>query len=709
MGSESKRKRDPRSPVRTEDPLGPVPHLWLVGGLILVTGLAYANSLTGDFVFDDQFLRAPLFQQIHSLTDALDFSGPRWLAFATFGLNVYFGGMNSVGYHVVNVAVHAANVVLVYLLLIQLGAGRKYPATAGALIFAVHPLFTEAVANVAGRFSVLCALFYFIAVLAFVRALDSEGRVRQAGWILVVAVSGTLGWYAKQEVMALPLALIGIYWVSRDRKNWAVLAPLALLPAGLLAYYREPLAGLLLEVQSDSLLTRVASDPVLAFPSFFRTYISSITGYYLPRFAVPLGLSADPHVSEAVGWLQPRFLIAVAVLSGMAWLILQGRRLDRRLAVGAVTLLLSPLTAYAFVPLADVVLEHRAYIPGLGIALLSGWAADLALRKYGRRTMLAVGVLAVSFSVATVHRNGVWQDSLSLWEATEAASGEKARPHVNLGQTYQLAGRTDDAVEEYAHALELRPDLPVAKSNLASLFIALGRLDDAETLLTEVTSEAPSFTDAWVHLGTLHMRRLEFDEGLEAFDRALALDPSSSFALVNKANALTETGDFEGALEHFRRAMALRPDVMEFRMDLALAYYRSGDHEAAERELLSLKDTDLAADAYRNLGVLSTDSGELESALTYLQESLRIRPDRSVRNAVGSTYLKLDMPDAAIETLRAGIEDDPEYGPFAINLALAYERTQEFDSAREVLSDFLEINPGSPYAGEARNRLDALD
>ena len=680
---------------------------------MLVTAVVYANSLGGEFLFDDlQFVRNPQAQNIETLSDAVDFSGFRRLTFMTYGLNVYLGGMNPLSFHIVNVLIHAINVALIYMLLMHFAGGVQYPAAVGALIFAVHPLFTEAVSYVSGRYSALCGTFYFLAVLTFIKGLDTEVTKKRIFWFSVTAISGVLAWHAKQDALALPVTLAALTWISGSKKNWKVLTPLVGALALALFYYRDSLLALFRNVGANTALVAAGADPALPFPTYLWAYVSSIVGYYVPRLIVPLGpfsLSADPYVPTVESWFSPEFIFSAAVLGGLSWLIVQGSKFDRWVMAGVVTLIVSPLTAYAFSPLADPVLEHRAYIPGLGIAVLWGWLARSGFRRYGKASVVGILVVAGLFSIMTVRRNVVWKDNLTFWETLEADSSENARPHLNLGQQFQSSGRIDEAIREYQHALEIRPNLVAASSNLAAILLNRGQFDEAEPVLLDLTRTSPSFAEGWVNLGALYMNRREFDQALAAYDRALEADPNSAAAFLYKGNTLTEIGNFDAALENYRRAMDLRPDAIEFKLDLAMHYYRSGDHPAAERELVSLRGTPIAAAAYMNLGMMSMDAEDYPSALEYFKESARIRSDVAVLNQIGFTYLAMDMPDAAIEEFQNVLQAQPGYGPSVINMAIAYQEKKEDETAEQILRQFLRVYPSSPFAARARERLETLN
>src|SRR5262245_55855663 len=152
--------------------------------LVALAVICYSTSFRGEFVFDDNqvVLQNSELPNVRTLRDVA-FSGTGWrqLLFFTYRLNYYWGGLDPFGYHVLNVALHALNVLLVYWIILtavnvkETNEGR-FAALAGAAVFAVHTLFTSAVSYIAGRSSVLCATFYFLAILLFLKALTAAQR-----------------------------------------------------------------------------------------------------------------------------------------------------------------------------------------------------------------------------------------------------------------------------------------------------------------------------------------------------------------------------------------------------------------------------------------------------------------------------------------------------------------------------------------------------
>ena len=685
--------------------------------LIVLTVIVYANSLHGMFIFDDQqiILQNPRLMNVHTLNDAFAIgAGWRQLLFLTYGLNYYWSGLDTVSYHLLNVLLHVVNVLLVYgIILVALrdDTRARFAAFAGAAVFAVHTLFSASVSYIAGRSSELCGTFYFASILLFFSGLNSTQRSRRIICIALAGVAGLLAWQAKQEAITLPLFLAAVVFLRMEKKDWRWIAPLAAIPVVGLFVVWDQIKAMYATVGGNEILVSAGFEKVLPAATYFRTYITAVVGYYLPRFVVPVNLSADPQIASVDHWYSPEFLFAIAVLGGLAWLALRSYRRDPLLSLGIAAILISPLAAYAAIPLADVVLEHRAYIPGLGVALIFAWTFHWVARSYANLRWPLAGSVIILLGLMTIGRNAVYATNISLWEDAEAKSSGKPRPHFNLGQAYQDTQRMPEAIREYQHALALKPDIYAAYSNIAAIYLDQREFGKGEEMLQKVTTLAPNFTEGFINLAVLYIRTQQPDKALSAVNRALELNPESFAAHFNKGEALTQKGDFKAALESYKQAIHLRPDLPSFRLTLGVAYSRAGDRDMAEKEFVALTNTPIAAEAYRNLGVLYTEEGKMDEAVQNFQEATRLKPAFSdAYHDLGVVYIQKRMPDAAIEQFRKTLQQQPDHGPATMHIAMALQMKGDISGAKQTLQDYLQRygTSGSPYIGQIRQQLAAL-
>src|SRR5205085_3070341 len=201
---------------------------------------------------------------------------------------------------------------------------------------------------------------------------------RRVVYLLCAAVASFLAWQTKQEAVTLPAFLAAILFLRKRRWGWIVpLAAIAVVLALIILLLpaspggSQTLSSLL---SANRPLVAAGADNVLPFVAYIRTSLTWIVNYYFPRYIAPVSLSIDPDVPPVDHWYDFKFLFAVLVLSFMAYAVIHFSQSEPLLSLGLAGILVSPLLARAAIPLADIVLENRAYVPGIGVAFVFAWA-----------------------------------------------------------------------------------------------------------------------------------------------------------------------------------------------------------------------------------------------------------------------------------------------------------------------------------------------
>lgn len=429
---------------------------WVLAGAVL---LAYANAFPGVFQFDD-------YKAIVNSTETHSWeawagsvaSGYRPLLKLTYLLNSTLNE-SLFGFHLFNLLLHSGTVILVYLLALQFGrccaADRnwRWAALFTALLFAVHPVHSEAVTYLSGRSTSLMTFFYLFSLWAYARSL-APGQIRFRYLSLALFALAVL---SKESAMLFPLALLVWEWACRT--PWRVTAkrlwPYWLLfVSGALALLLHPKYWTLM---SESVQLRSLHDSFLT-----QVYV---TVAQIGKLAWPLALNIDPDypVLHEIGAVLPQLLLLLAMIA----LAVSSRSTRPWLSLGLAWLVVHLLVLNTFFPRADIANERQLYWADW--AMLCALAVE-AERWLSRRTaMIALGVLVCVLAGLTLQRNTAYFSEVALWEDTVAKSPNKARAWNNLGFAYQLDGRKDDAVRAYCMAIRLNPEHVKARNNLARL------------------------------------------------------------------------------------------------------------------------------------------------------------------------------------------------------------------------------------------------
>lgn len=443
--------------------------------LVAAVAVAFGNALENGFVYDDGLLvvdnpvvRAPLTD-----LDALGFYRP--LRTLSYRLDYALGGLDPRVFHGANLVYHALTVLLVRAVLARIGIS-PWAATAGALVFAVHPVQTDAVTYVAGRRDILCGLFFVAGFLFYLRYRETRRRRELAAALM----SYILAILAKEMAITLPIVCLLFDRVSMARATPATgrYRLFAILAAA---------GGVVAWTFYGRFVERVMAVTPWhgGTPGTNLATVLRVWAHYLWLILWPARLSADYSyrafpVSTSV--LDPRAGVAAAVLGGLAVLTWWRWRRGDVAAFGATWWAATLLPVSHIVPYRELLAEHYLYVPMMGVACVVAAATDAAVaRTSAPRVVAAVVTVAVlAATTRTIVRNRDWHDELSLWSATVATAPECARARFNLGQTYVQQMRFAEAEREWLAAATLTPDDLDTVLALAMLYYRQGRFAEAE-------------------------------------------------------------------------------------------------------------------------------------------------------------------------------------------------------------------------------------
>ena len=522
----------PRAPAPAASaPLGPK-DAFAVGAVLVLGALAYSSSLRGEFVFDDlvQIVDNPAIRDLGS------FLGPsgyrmlpnRYVAYVTFALNYLAGGYDPFGWHLVNVAIHLANGVLVWALVVlafrspRLRSSALVPASraiafASAALFVSHPLTTQAVSYVVQRLASLATFFYLLSVVLYMTWRLSRATPGPRALYVGVLVSALLAVRTKEIAFTLPVAMALVEWAFLDggRRRWLPILPVAALALLI------PLA--LVDLGMPASPAPVSAERSIRVPipagrhDYLRTQAVVVTRY-LGLLALPVGQAVDHDVAIRRSWLAPdvagsAFLLASLAAFGawMAWRSTQrgGRpALDpsvRLVALGIGWFFLTLSVESSLVPIADVMNEHRAYLPSSALLPAAVTLLALLLRRVDpghvvRDIAIAGGLAASVLGVVTWNRNLAWRNGETLWSDAAAKSPGHFRPVSNLGFLLSTQRRYPEATTVLRRGVEIDPASAAARVQLGVALFLGGKLEEAEVELRRAVALDPNDTDALFNL-----------------------------------------------------------------------------------------------------------------------------------------------------------------------------------------------------------------
>lgn len=445
--------------------------------------VAFGGAVRASFHFDDYSLfSAPL-------------AGPaaltRPLTYLTFWLNQAIGGRNPFGYHLLNLALHIAVVLLLFAVLQRLIPRRA--AFIGALIFAVHPIQSEPVAYIFARAILLAALFCLLSLRAWL-----DGRRWLAVLWFAVALLG------KEEAAAFPLVLC---LIERGKVR-GKLAPVAAMMAVSLA------AGLRVVWATTVLAGSGAGAAAGISPARYLAVQGLALARYLRLVLVPWGFTVDPEVTECmIGWLA---WAAILALAAFAWR--RGGKTGG--AFIAALILLAPSSS--IFPAADLAADRRMYLPMLALAAAFGILLSPLRDRW-------LGAIAIVLAALSIGRMEVWRTERALWqEAVERAPG-KVRPKIQLAR----AVGPPQAMGLLTQARALAPEDPQVASEMGRIHLESGRPQDALREFGRALALAPRDPQALNNRGAALLALGQGDAARLDFERAIEIDPCLFEARLN--------------------------------------------------------------------------------------------------------------------------------------------------------------------------------
>ena len=722
--------------------------------LTLLTAIFYANSFEVPFLFDD----APVITRNRLLWswehwDELATQMPvnRYLTNLTFLFNFQLahGGVAPMmpytihdwwSYHLVSIVLHAANGVLLFLLLRGLLRARPgevparlvpWVAMGGAAVWLLHPANTMAVSYIAQRYALMAGLAFLGTLVLYVRLRLRMERTGEGFGDVLPSLAATLlaavaCAFTKENATVVPLAILGIE-AAFFRGRYLKQASLFLLILGLAVAVR---AGIYGGLESVIPTKSPASDRW----EYLITQVA-VVPRYLHLFLVPHDLTVEQSFpilwSNALGdWAlkgaKDMFLLGLAahglLIALAVKLVLRGHRFIP-LAIG--WFYLTNVVESSIIPILDPMVDHRMYLPtallpaAFGVAFARAWP-DLAARWPRMRDAVPVALVALVLAcgAGTAMRNAVWASPTGIWKDTIEKRPDCARAYSSLGMEHLYEGDWLGAVGPIEAALWLGPYHVEGWNNLGKAYLELERWEEAERALLrgiEVhrVAPSPSVPLCWNNVGLVYiqMARRAADPArqrellLEASRRlqeAARLDPGYEVAYLNLANS--EFDLIRRAQTEEEKVRHARTVVEAINRAHAVARSRGGQ---------------LTLVSYRMQGLAQAEAGAFDEAFQLLKQLAAANPryaetlaQDGARVAVAAKRAQAPEADELLAVAAATLEQGIKAAPGSAVLLVARGQVADAQGNREVAAHYyqlgLKADPNHPEAAWVRGRLGAM-
>jgi len=664
--------------------------------ILLLTVVAYMPAMRGGFLFDDRELITDnrLLKTGDGLyrcwftTEAPDYypvtSSLLWLEWQSWGKNV-------VGYHLVNLLLHVANAILIWLVLRRL----KIPgAWLAGLVFALHPVNVATVAWVSEQKNTLSMLFYLTSIFLYLK-FDEDRRWR---WYSFSLAAFLLALLSKTAVVMLPVVLLGCVWWRRNKvcgKDLLRSAPffVSSLVLGLVSVwfqYHHALRGHI--VRTADFADRLAA-------------AGYIPWFYLYKALLPVGLTVVYPQWEISTSNWTSYMPGLVLLGGFLVFWWKRETWGRPLLFGLGYFVVTLFPVLGFFDQAfyrfSLVADHWQYysIAGL-VALVIATGESLGRRFGGQRRYLGTtaGVVVVIFlGVSTWRRAGVYADSETLWRDNLAKNPSSWVAHYNLGLFLEQAGKPQEAIGHWEKALRIKPDFAEAHNNLGLALWRVGRTQEAIAHYEQALRLWPDFAEAHYNLGLAMWAAGNPQKAKWHWEQALRVKPDYANAHDKLGLALLQEGKAKEAVGHLQAALQVKPDDPEAHALMGLALWLTGEpQEAMEQWKEALRIKPDYPEAQNDLGNALRQTGKVQEAIKHFEEALRLAPEYAeAHRNLGVALLQVGKIHDAISQFQRALQIKPDYADAHYNLGVALRQEGKTKDAIWEYGQALKIKPNA--------------
>jgi len=598
----------------------------------IVSFICYGNSLHNNFVYDDKsiIVKNQLVRDIHNIPLIFTTSyweGYRWegiekneqslyrpLIIFSYALNYLVSDLNPFGYHLINLLIHLINSILTFLLCLYLfESWRWISSLVVSLLFATHPIHTEAVANIVGRAELLCFCFFILALWFYIKAVSRKSPHSRLFYLL------SLGGYflallSKESAITLLGVVILFDWLYRYQGQLKVMRDNGLnevkrnyLGFILVTLIYFILRFLILENPLNPGSITMLDNPLITASSWQRSLTAlKIISNYLILLIFPIRLSADYSFNQipvSTTIFAPEVLCSlffIILTFGLAfWCSRRVKSLSFSIPFFFITL---SVVSNLLIIIGTIMAERLLYIPSLGFCIFVGALVQKALERVSQKrrifsscSLVTILLLIISlYTIRTWIRNRDWKDEAHLFSSVIKNGPESARGHNQMAAVYFQNGDYEMALKEAKRAVEIHSN----------------------------------YKEAHYCLGTTYNKMGHYDKAIVEFTRALRIHPRYPSALLNLGTSYHNLKRYDKAIEVYKHLISIRSDYAEAYNNLGISYYFKGMVEMATRAYLhALELKPDYAEVYKNLGVLYyKKKGDVKRSAYYLKKSLELDP-----------------------------------------------------------------------------------
>ncbi|MCX6245735.1 MAG: tetratricopeptide repeat protein [Bacteroidetes bacterium] len=680
--------------------------------IILLLGIIiYSNSFQCSFQFDDlyQIINNVKIRNLADFSTIWNSSPNRPVAFLSFAINYHFNQFDVRYWHLVNLAIHLINALLVWWLTLlifsspvikdqKIATHKKLLAFATALLFVSHPLATQSVTYIVQRMTSLVALFYLFSLVLYVKArLSEKGMIVRILLFAGSFISAMLAMRTKENAFTLPFVLLLVeFFFIRIRKlsiNFrdyrVILLILVFLGIILIIPLRYSLSIF------KPIIPAGHPESALTPYYYFLTQLSVIVKY-LQLLFLPVNLNLDYDFPVSTSFFQIRTLLSFLFLASLITVAVFLFKKQRIISFGIFWFFITLSVESSIIPINDVIVEHRTYLPSIGFFLVIIAALYFLFGdKYKWGAMGILFIMAGSCSYLAYERNKVWKDDLSLWNDVVSKSPGKPRAITNRGLAYANREQWDMAIEDYSRSLQIDPSFPITLISRGFAYKKLELFDKAIADYTKAIEIDPRYSTAYSNRGICYFTLGEREKAIDDFTRAIELDAGNADAYSDRSASFLQTGQLDKAIADINTAISLHPDNYTAISNRGAIYDKLNQTDKAIADYSrAIEINPDFVKGYVNRGSVYLKSGVSDKALADYSKAIEIDPKNTEAwFHRGVIYSNLGQRDKAIADYTHVIELDPDNALGYYNRGLNYGKMGKMELAIDDFTNALKIDP----------------
>ncbi len=586
-------------------------HLFPILLLFILNIIIYANSVNGAWVFDDD---PNIVENSNVHMNNLDLESieraasgmgrkrlDRPLAYLSFGFNYFLGGLNTTGYHIVNISIHLITTVFLYMLILKIlnlsKISTRYASRAASIalltaaLWSTHPIHVTSVTYIVQRMASMMSMFYIMAFYFFIMGRTSNFLKLKFVWYFLFIVSFVMAMATKENAIMLPIAIyiFEILLIKPiDKKNYRyhlLLGSLLIIIVLLISFYFANPLSIISGFQNRNF---TLTERLLTQPRVLLFYLSLLVYPMTDRFT----LIYDLPVSTSL--LSPLTTIP-SILFWIVWIAVAIFITKKRPLISFCMLffLINYLVESSFIPL-EMIYEHRNYLPSMTLFLLFSIGLISFYYDFSEKNLLKfltsifIIVTITGQGISVFKRNVIFEHPLYLWNDNSEKYPNNSRVHTNLGKQYSKLGLHEKAKDCYYTAIKVddfhRKDLKsIPYQNLGIYMYENNNFETAMDFFNQSLDYNPKNVESKLGKAATLLALNRLIESKKEVEEAMAISPENLRLKAFNGLLLLKSDDYHGAIQMAEKALTeekLWPDVYRI---LGEAHYRLGNYSTAKK------------------------------------------------------------------------------------------------------------------------------